>query len=323
MGKVSIIIPVYNVEKYIDKCLESIINQTYENYEIILVDDGSSDDSYNIIKSWQKKYNDVIICLKQKNKGAGAARNRGLEVAKGDFIVFVDSDDYLDNDFLEVMVSNINDNDIVISGSRHVSENSVLYTRKLKEDDWTKFQQLVIWAKIYRTEFIKKNKLLFSDIKTGQDVVFSLECYSHEPNVKIIDYVGYNNYHNLNSITHNKKIQIDNNVIAMYDYILNNIKDTKFFENNIKDITFFFYKDIIARLSRKSEFINKKDLFELEVVYYDWLMKFLDTNNLKFKFIYMKGEKKIINIIVFCYILSRKIGLKNLFLNFLYLKRYN
>lgn len=322
-NKISIIIPVYNVAEYINKCLESILFQTYKNFEIILVDDGSKDNSYNIIKKWQKKYEDNIICLKQNNKGAGPARNKGLEVASGDYVVFIDADDYLDADFLEVMINNVNNYDIVISGFRRVNENKVFYSRSLEDSNWAKFQQLVIWGKIYRLDFIKRNKILFSGIKTGQDVAFTFECYSYNPNIKIIDYVGYNYYYNVNSITHNKKIQVDNDVLFMYNYILKCIRDTEFFEKNMDDVVFFFYKDIIARLCRKSGFVRHKELFELEVVYYDWLIKFLNNYNLKFKYVYQKNEKKFINFLIFCYVLFRKIGLRKVFLLLLFLKKYD
>ena len=91
--KVSIIVPVYNCEKYLKKCIESIINQTYKDLELILIDDGSKDKSYDISLEYKKKYKNIIV-LKQNNKGSGSARNYGIEKATGKYLMFCDSDDF-------------------------------------------------------------------------------------------------------------------------------------------------------------------------------------------------------------------------------------
>lgn len=99
---ISIIVPVYNVEKYLDRCIQSIVEQTYRNLEIILVDDGSTDGSEKICDSWAVKDNRIRV-IHQNNMGGGAARNAALDVAKGDFIAFVDSDDYISADMYEYL----------------------------------------------------------------------------------------------------------------------------------------------------------------------------------------------------------------------------
>lgn len=101
---ISIIVPVYNVEKYLDRCIQSIVEQTYRNLEIILVDDGSTDGSEKICDSWAVKDNRIRV-IRQNNMGGGAARNAALDVAKGDFIAFVDSDDYISADMYEYLYS--------------------------------------------------------------------------------------------------------------------------------------------------------------------------------------------------------------------------
>lgn len=97
---ISVIIPVYNVEKYICRCLDSVLRQTYCNFEIILVNDGSTDDSGNICKKYQNRESRITL-LCQKNRGLSAARNAGIEVAKGDYITFIDSDDCVCLNYLE------------------------------------------------------------------------------------------------------------------------------------------------------------------------------------------------------------------------------
>lgn len=101
--KVSIIIPIYNSEKYLKQCLESIINQTYKNIEIICINDGSTDNSEKIIKDYLKT-NKNITYLKQPNAGQSIARNKGLEKATGDFILFVDSDDFIEKNMVEKLI---------------------------------------------------------------------------------------------------------------------------------------------------------------------------------------------------------------------------
>jgi len=101
---VSVVVPVYNVEKYVDRCLESIVNQSYRNIEILLIDDGSTDDSGRICDLWAAK--DCRICVYHKeNEGLGSARNLGIERAKGEYIAFIDSDDWWELDLVEKMIT--------------------------------------------------------------------------------------------------------------------------------------------------------------------------------------------------------------------------
>ena len=122
---ISIIIPAYNVEKYISKCLESIIKQTYSNIEIILVDDGSTDKTSEICDEYEKK-DDRIKVIHTENRGVSEARNKGLENVKGNWITFVDSDDWIEEDFCEVLLKKIKDYDadIALCGYKRVTENS-------------------------------------------------------------------------------------------------------------------------------------------------------------------------------------------------------
>ena len=100
--KISIIIPVYNVEKYLSRCLESVINQSYKNIEIIIVNDGSTDNSFDICNKYKKKDKRVIL-IDQNNQGLSGARNTGLKHATGEYICFIDSDDYVEKDYVEYL----------------------------------------------------------------------------------------------------------------------------------------------------------------------------------------------------------------------------
>ena len=102
---VSVIIPVYNVEKYIDECLKSVVSQTYKNIEVIIINDGSTDKSEEIIRSYLDKYENITY-IYQQNKGVSEARNLGLKNATGDYVLFVDSDDYIHKSMIEKMYNN-------------------------------------------------------------------------------------------------------------------------------------------------------------------------------------------------------------------------
>lgn len=149
---VSIIIPVYNVEKYIYKCVMSLLHQTYNDIEIILVDDGSTDNSGDICDQLQEKYENVVKVFHKKNEGAGAARNFGLSIASGMYCMFVDSDDWLDEDCIEKCVNTICDNSRL---------DCVIFPYK-REYDSKSYPQYILGEdhKLYVFDDIEKNVLL-------------------------------------------------------------------------------------------------------------------------------------------------------------------
>jgi glycosyltransferase involved in cell wall biosynthesis len=181
---VSIIIPVYNAEKYIAKCLEAFVSQTYDDLEIICVDDGSSDSSANIIKEFAKKYSNIIY-LFQQNSGAPMARNTGFEVCKGEYCIFFDADDLMNADGIEKMVEKADSNnaDLCIGNYCEINEvgkiirNSItkkLTTKSKNKWDYAIFAPLP-GTKLIRRDIIIKNKLKFVDVKIGQDLNFYLK----------------------------------------------------------------------------------------------------------------------------------------------------
>lgn len=112
---ISIIVPIYNAEKYISRCIESILQQTYKEWELILVDDGSKDNSYNICKEYVANYKNIAV-IKQKNNGANKARQQGWLQAKGEWVTFIDSDDYIPENALERLISKSNEETDIIIG---------------------------------------------------------------------------------------------------------------------------------------------------------------------------------------------------------------
>ena len=131
-GMVSIIIPIYNVENYLEDCIESVLNQTYDNYEIILVNDGSTDRSGEIAKKYSEKFNNIYL-INQDNKGVSEARNVGIKHSRGEYLYFLDSDDMIRDDMLEICVSNLKNNnlDVVHFGYKFVKDSKVIRKSKI------------------------------------------------------------------------------------------------------------------------------------------------------------------------------------------------
>ena len=157
MDKVTIIIPVYNAEKTIEKCISSVLNQTYKNLEILVIDDGSKDNSFEVIKSIDDPR---IKAIKKKNEGVAVTRNKGIKMALGKYIMFIDNDDFIDEDYVETHVNNIKDNDIVISGYRRPNEEGkIILELKLEDTPYSKMLVFAPWAKLYRKDFLIKNNI--------------------------------------------------------------------------------------------------------------------------------------------------------------------
>lgn len=137
--KISIIVPIYNAEQYLKKCISSVMSQTYSNWELILINDGSTDRSSNII-NMVAETDDRIIAIHQENMGPGKTRNRGIERATGEYIVFLDSDDFLDKDYLALLVEKAERNDIVfIDVNQITTEGRILAKEKMsKYKKWSK-----------------------------------------------------------------------------------------------------------------------------------------------------------------------------------------
>ncbi len=186
MPKVSVIIPVYNVEEYLPKCLDSITNQTLRDIEIICIDDCSTDSSCKIIKEYAGRDNRIKLIENQQNSGAAISRNNGFEIAAGEYIYFMDSDDWIDNDYLKTMVKTIEEvnTDVVVNLSisyHKMASMQVQYLRAEYNLGYITNKQEILqlpvmaWCKLFKYEFLEKNSLKFLDIKYANDLVFHYE----------------------------------------------------------------------------------------------------------------------------------------------------
>ena len=171
MKDISIIVPVYNAEKYLVKCLDSLVNQTKKNIEIILVNDGSKDKSIDILNEYKEKYPDMITIISQENQGQSAARNSGIENATGKYIAFVDSDDYVSKNMFEKLYEKAieKDYDIVASNVNCVYPDKNLEIHSgvdFESTEMTKEEKsklllnmyTVVWNKIYKREIFENKE---------------------------------------------------------------------------------------------------------------------------------------------------------------------
>lgn len=185
MPKVSIIVPVYNVEKYLRKCIDSLINQTLNDIEIICINDGSTDKSLKILKEYKNKDSRIIL-LNQENSGQSVARNRGIEIAKGEYLGFVDPDDWIDLDYYEKLYNAaISTNvDIATAGIIRITgikqkkflqfnEETITENINLKFERCDVPEKSYIWNKIYKTQKIKEINLKFEEGRIFEDCIFT------------------------------------------------------------------------------------------------------------------------------------------------------
>ena len=206
MALISIIIPVYNAKNYLVRCLQSIISQTYKNFEVILVNDGSTDNSYEICQDIANKDKRFIV-VTQTNNGASSARNRGIEIAKGEWITFIDADDYIERNYLEFLYKNIDDdNCLIIQGLKQVNnkgeeikniefEYSTLCGTEIHKafDEKEIFEYGYTVAKLYNRDIINKHNIKFNkQIAYSEDMLFMLEYILYCNSIKFVQHSLYN-----------------------------------------------------------------------------------------------------------------------------------
>lgn len=281
MPLVSIIVPVYNVEKYLDRCVKSLLNQTYENIEIILVNDGSNDKSGGICDSFQKSCSRINV-IHQFNKGNSAARNRGYKESNGDYFMFVDSDDYLSVETVSEMVQTAEkaNADVVLGtmnregkstgGEISVSNEEMVklcinqrkYQKELRLPDFVRY----INPGSPCVKLIKRNacnnigNLFEEDIRTHhEDTLFSIKLYVNVQKIVLLDSQPY-----------------------LYDREVSGSLTKSFYHNKIDEIIRLLgYMDILLEETAWSEELvsNLKMMFTVEMVYECWSDYFTNRSN--------------------------------------------
>lgn len=268
--KVSVIVPIYNVEQYLPRCIESLLNQTLDNYEIILVNDGSPDQSQKIIDQYQKMYPDKIVGLIKENGGLSDARNYGIPYAKGEYISFLDSDDYVDCTFLEKMYNKAieTQSQIVVCGYYGVNEINGTY-KWLQKGNLDIYDQSVLecpslihlnapyaWNKIYHRSLFEKTKLLFPKGWIWEDIPTIYPLLACANKVSKVDepliYYVLKREGSITATYSRKQLQL----FQSLELLNNRFKELDLFEKLYDELLFINMRHIIFRYR---EFCNYRD----------------------------------------------------------------
>jgi len=319
--KISVIIPVYNTEKYLKECLETVINQTLRDIEIICIDDGSTDKSLDILEEYKQKDSRFVV-LRQENKGSGPARNNGIENAKGEYVIFIDADDFYPEDgTLEKLFNAATENDVIVCGGSWsnydtntgiintvFNENLFGYTfNKNVIRQYSEYQFDYGYHRfIYNRNFLINNNLFFPDYRRFQDPPFFVKTmiaakkffvikdvvYRYRNNYKKITWTQKMALHAMEGINDNLKIAKEYNYITLYNLSISRILDFFPHFNNVIN------PDIIKKLLDIYEDTDKygidedlKDEFHKMIIYYfNDKIKIMEKNS---KIIKIENDKAI------------------------------
>ena len=318
MPKVSIIVPIYNVEKYIRKCLDSLVNQKLEDIQIILVNDGSTDSSGEIAKEYSKKYKEKIIYLEKENGGLSSARNLGLKYATGKYISFVDSDDYVDTnlyinlkkymdesyDMIKIAILEVDSKYNILKKNK-----SEKFEEKTGQEAFnTLYKSDVMlepaWAYIYKADFWKNNKFEFSEGRYHEDFGLIPTILVQAQKVASTNINGYYYVQSEKSITRNqdneKKKKMSADLIYFYDEMIKKLKELQLDETTSNNLKIYYTNCLILEINNISDSNYKKE-------YIQEIKKRKIIKNIKVKNIKQLTKRIILSINIELYLKLRKI----------------
>lgn len=318
MEKVTLIIPVYNAEKYISKCIDSILKQTYTNFKIMIINDGSKDRSQEIINDYKEKYPEKIISIEQENKGVSRTRNESIKKCKSEYVMFIDNDDFLDKDYIETLIKKIEEEnlDAVFSGYRRPDENGkIVRTFGLQDKEWCKYMIMTPWAKIYRRQFLLDNNIEFLENNIGEDIYFNLKVILTSKKIGILTYIGYNWFFNNESVSNSAQKNInDLDVYKLLNSCYDMVKEEKWLEENYEMLELHFTRYIIWLLSFSTKGLTYKEISKVYDELFKWLQKRFPNykKNKQIKFTKPDGEIFSIRLLMKTFLIAHKLHLGKL-----------
>lgn len=331
----SIVIPIYNVEKYLTRCLESICHQDNTGVEIICVDDGSTDDGIKICQSYVSRIPNLKI-IKQENAGVSVARNRGMLTAIGEWVWFVDPDDWIEDSAINTIRTIIRDSiDMIVFGFYHVWTKEIIRVDcggeeqiiNLNDDYETAFRLKeslirgektyiggysgVVWNCLYRREYLLQNNIIFDEkLRKTQDVVFNLEVLDTKPCIKFVNSAMYYYFHNGDSICNRYMPNAFDRITPLLEAIYNYIQkqdvdfDSAFRMRCTLGLYTILQLDVLHRENPQSWFQRKKRWKEIKRN--QWFKDCFKIKNIKkmslrnrIKFILAKTNS--LRVLSFCY----------------------
>ena len=312
MPKVSIVVPAYNVENYIEKCLESLLNQTLQDIEIIVVNDGSKDNTKQKILSFRDKYPNKVKYLEKENGGLSSARNFGMPYAKGEYVAFLDSDDYVETNMYEEMYNEAKKENYDMVECDFIWE----YPNKLKEDhgkiaknkkELIINNRVVAWNKLIKREILEKSKLEFPFGLRYEDVEFFYKLVPYLNKVSIVNKCFIHYVQRENSIVNTQNSRTKE-IFQILDNVIKYYKEKEIYEEYKDELEYIYTRFLLcSSLKRMIRIKDKKE--RKDALYKTW--KNLNTNfpnwennkvlneNKSLKNIYIKfvGILKKLNII--------------------------
>ena len=307
--KLSIIVPVYGVEKYIDKCLNSLVKQSLKEIEVIVVNDGTKDNSQKIVDKYVKKYPDKIKSYIKENGGQGSARNYGLKKASGEYIGYVDSDDFVEKDMYIKLYNKAKENnyDIVVCGNYNVSEdyqnkNIDAFINNYNTDlENIFFGKMAVWNKIYKRDILIKNKLEFKEKVWYEDLAFTLKAIMNSNTFAFIDEPLYDYLIREGSTMNNSNVQRNLEILDAFNdilsYIQHNKKEEYFSKIEFLAIDHIYISAIVRVLKAEADDKVKRETINKLIDYMN--KKFPNYKNNKYINTLSKNRKiiyKLINI---------------------------
>ncbi len=262
--KISVIIPVYNVETYLPRCLDSVINQSYKDLEIILVNDGSQDNSGQICDSYAVKDQRIVVIHKE-NEGSSCARNVGLDSAKGDFIAFVDSDDYIHHAMFDVMLTHLLEHQLDIVEIRpNYKGSEVPHLDDFEiQDHVVALQRIIeqttfnVWCRLYRKTLIEDLRFIPKIIH--QDVFFTIDVLNRIDKIGFLNLpLYYYNSDNESIIRSTYSLRKITAGIRATEYLTQNLAQHSALKNTLKNYVTYYYTDHYFSLSRHTEIDGDK-----------------------------------------------------------------
>jgi glycosyltransferase involved in cell wall biosynthesis len=309
----TIVVPVYNGAKFLVRCIESILVQSFSNFECLLLDDGSTDDSLSILNKYSLQDARIRV-IQGENVGVARVRNNSIDIANGEYIVFLDQDDYLDPDYCEIHLKYTieNDWDVAMSGYRRPDDKGKIRKEiRPSAGSFYKYTVMAAWAKIHRTDFLRRNNIRFFESKMGEDVVFTLQEIKCSDKMGSIDYIGYNWYDNDESVSNTSF----KSLVKNYDSIMNLLERCRLYA--IDDLYFEYYlvRQVVFLILSCGKYDKRSDFLLYSEKIFDWLKGHYPLFE-KNKYIsrFPEGESALTtSITIRFFIFIRKIKLLSLF----------
>lgn len=278
--KFSIVVPVYNVELYLRKCIDSIINQTYKDYELLIINDGTKDNSQAIIDEYVKQYPEYVKSFIKENGGLSDARNYGIQRSNGEYLVFVDSDDFIEPKLLEKLNNEIekNNNVDVIGYHTEIFDKDYNLYEVLKKPVFSNLngeEALVnliknaklfetAWGYCYRADFWKKNEFKYAKGLLHEDLGLTPEIMLKAKSVSVIDYDAYGYYQSENSIMRSGSINYEKeykktlDLVQHFDRFYEILENNQFNKNAKKELYNYLVSSILWKFNVLPEQYNIK-----------------------------------------------------------------